>query len=49
MAEEDVVAGLWHNLTAKLASDSRVTPQFMGFLSLVEPKGVLGETIYLEV
>ena len=49
MAEEDVVAGLWHNLTAKLSSDSRVTPQFMGFLSLVEPKGVLGETIYLEV
>ena len=49
MAEEDVVAGLWHNLTAKLNSDPRVTPQFMGFLSLVEPKGVLGETIYLEV
>ena len=49
MAEEDVVAGLWHNLIAKLNSDSRVTSQFMGFLSLVEPKGVLGETIYLEV
>ena len=49
MAEEDVVASIWHTLLAKLASDPRVTAQYMGFLSLIEPKGVLGDTIYLEV
>ena len=49
MAEEDVVANIWHTLLAKLASDPRVTAQYMGFLSLIEPKGVLGDTLYLEV
>lgn len=49
MAEEDVVAGIWHNLLNKLNADQRFTSQFRGFLSLVVPKGVLGETIYLEV
>ena len=50
MAEaDDVVAGLWAALTAKLGSDERLTPQLLGFISLVEPKGILGETLYLEV
>ncbi|MEY4639818.1 MAG: hypothetical protein RLY13_816 [Actinomycetota bacterium] len=50
MAEvDDVVAGLWAALTTKLGSDERLTPQLLGFISLVEPKGVLGETLYLEV
>jgi chromosomal replication initiator protein len=50
MAEvDDVVAGLWAALTAKLTSDERLTPQLLGFISLVEPKGILGETLYLEV
>ncbi len=49
MAETDVVTGLWHSLVAKLNNDERLTPQLLGFISLVEPKGVLGETLYLEV
>ncbi len=49
MAEEDVVAALWQQLVAKLNSDDRLTPQLQGFISLVEPKGILGETLYLEV
>jgi chromosomal replication initiator protein len=50
MAEvDDVVAGLWAALTTKLGSDERLTPQLLGFISLVEPKGILGETLYLEV
>ena len=49
MAEDEVVAGIWHSLIAKLATDSRITAQYMGFLSLIEPKGVLGDTLYLEV
>ena len=49
MSEEDVVAGLWQQLVAQLNVDDRLTPQLLGFISLVEPKGVLGETLYLEV
>lgn len=49
MAEDEVVSHIWHNLLARLSADERVTAQYMGFLSLVEPKGVLGDTLYLEV
>jgi chromosomal replication initiator protein len=49
MAEQEMVTGLWQSLVAKLQSDNRLTPQILGFISLVEPKGVLGETLYLEV
>jgi len=49
VADDDVVAGLWQQLVAQLNSDDRLTPQLLGFISLVEPKGVLGETLYLEV
>lgn len=34
---------------ALLRADDRVTPQLQGFLNLVEPKGVLAGTLYLEV
>jgi len=30
-------------------SDERITPQLLGFISLVEPKGVMAGTLYLEV
>lgn len=49
MAEQEMVTGLWQSLVAKLQADNRLTPQILGFISLVEPKGVLGETLYLEV
>ena len=45
----DATTELWAAVQARLASDDRITPQLHGFISLVEPKGVLGETIYLEV
>ena len=49
MAEQEVVTGLWHTLVNKLNSDERMTPQLLGYINLTEPKGVLGETLYLEV
>ncbi|MSZ23503.1 MAG: chromosomal replication initiator protein DnaA, partial [Actinobacteria bacterium] len=49
MADDSVVTDLWQELVAKLNSDDRLTPQLQGFMSLVEPKGILGETLYLEV
>ena len=49
MADTEVVTGLWQTLVAKLNADDRLSPQLLGFISLVEPKGVLGETLYLEV
>ena len=49
MSENEMVTGLWQSLVAKLQSDIRLTPQILGFIALVEPKGVLGETLYLEV
>ena len=49
MAEQDVVTGLWHTLVNRLNLDDRMTPQLLGYINLVEPKGVLGETLYLEV
>ncbi|AGW40285.1 chromosome replication initiator DnaA [Leifsonia xyli subsp. cynodontis DSM 46306] len=33
----------------KLETDDRITPQLHGFLSLVEPKGIMAGTFYLEV
>ena len=29
-------------------SDERITPQLLGFISLVEPKGVMAGTLYLD-
>ncbi len=49
MAEHDVVAGLWLNVVTKLQGYDRLTPQILGYIRLVEPKGVLGDTLYLEV
>lgn len=49
MTEQDVVTGMWHSLVNKLNLDERMTPQLLGYINLTEPKGVLGETLYLEV
>ncbi|WP_294179601.1 chromosomal replication initiator protein DnaA [uncultured Schumannella sp.] len=40
---------LWNSVLTQLNGDDRVTPQLQGFLNLVEPKGVLAGTLYLEV
>ena len=39
----------WQSVLRALRSDDRITPQLEGFLSLVEPKGVMAGTLYLEV
>ena len=40
---------IWHSVLSRLTSDERITPQLLGFVSLVEPKGVMAGTLYLEV
>ncbi|WP_370589349.1 chromosomal replication initiator protein DnaA [Salinibacterium sp. ZJ70] len=40
---------LWAAVQERLAADDRITPQLHGFINLVEPKGVLAGSIYLEV
>lgn len=45
----DPTSQLWSAVMAQLATDDRITPQLHGFINLVEPKGVLSDTIYLEV
>ncbi|MBB5633110.1 chromosomal replication initiator protein [Cryobacterium mesophilum] len=45
----DPTRELWHSVLEALRSDDRITPQLEGFLSLVEPKGVMAGTLYLEV
>jgi chromosomal replication initiator protein len=40
---------IWSSLLGQLSSDDRITPQLHGFISLVEPKGVMAGTLYLEV
>jgi len=40
---------MWSNLVTKISADPRVTPHLRGHLELAVPKGVLDETLYLEV
>ncbi len=50
MAESpDSTQEIWQSVLSRLASDERITPQLMGFISLVEPRGVMAGTLYLEV
>ena len=46
--ENDVVE-LWRGVIGHLTTDTRITPQLWGFLDLVEPRGVMGGVLYLEV
>ena len=46
---DNEVQSIWDSLVTTLSSDPRITPQLIGFISLAEPKGILGETLYLEV
>ncbi|GAA4747789.1 hypothetical protein GCM10025783_19920 [Amnibacterium soli] len=45
----DAAADAWTRIRATLSGDSRVGPQLQGFISLVEPKGVMAGVLYLEV
>ncbi len=40
---------IWQSILSSLTEDERITPQLLGFVSLVEPKGVMAGTLYLEV
>ncbi|HWU45313.1 MAG TPA: chromosomal replication initiator protein DnaA [Humibacter sp.] len=46
---DESLSEAWSAILAILETDDRVTPQLYGFLSLVEPKGIMGGTFYLEV
>jgi chromosomal replication initiator protein len=45
----DPTQGIWASVLSSLRGDERITPQLQGFLSLVEPKGIMAGTLYLEV
>ncbi|MGJ4845521.1 MULTISPECIES: chromosomal replication initiator protein DnaA [unclassified Leifsonia] len=46
---EESISAAWQSVLDSLESDDRITPQLHGFLSLVEPKGIMAGTFYLEV
>jgi chromosomal replication initiator protein len=45
----DSTQDIWKSVLSTLRDDQRITPQLQGFISLVEPKGVMAGTLYLEV
>ena len=45
----DSTRDIWKSVLSTLRDDQRITPQLQGFISLVEPKGVMDGTLYLEV
>src|ERR1700710_1132983 len=50
MAEvPDATMEIWSSILSQLTPDDRIPPQLHGFISLVEPKGVMAGTLYLEV
>jgi len=48
-AGDESLSNAWTSVLETLESDERITPQLYGFLSLVEPKGIMAGTFYLEV
>ncbi|QKJ24636.1 chromosomal replication initiator protein DnaA [Aquiluna borgnonia] len=48
MADEQLNS-LWQSLVSQVTQDDRVTPHLRGHLELATPKGVLGDTLYIEV
>ncbi len=47
--DDEAIRDAWGRILQNLAADPAVTPPLYGFASLVEPKGVMGGTFYLEV
>ena len=45
----DPTQEIWRSILSRLSSDDRISPQLMGFVNLVEPKGIMAGTLYLEV
>ena len=46
---DTALVGTWETLVTRVSSDSRVTPHLKGHLDLAVPKGVLDDTLYIEV
>ena len=46
---DSTLVGTWETLVTRVASDPRVTPHLKGHLDLAVPKGVLEDTLYIEV
>ena len=50
MAEiADSTQDIWTSVLGQLLADDRITPQLQGFISLVEPKGVMAGTALARV
>ncbi|WP_347755156.1 chromosomal replication initiator protein DnaA [Agrococcus sp. ProA11] len=49
MAPDERTGQLWSSVLATLETDSRIPPSLRGFLDLVEPQGVMGAVLYLDV
>jgi chromosomal replication initiator protein len=49
MAEAAQTRQVWSKMLDALGADERITPQLRGFINLVEPKGIMAGTMYLEV
>jgi chromosomal replication initiator protein len=45
----DPTREIWASILSQLGGDDRITPQLQGFISLVEPKGIMTGTLFLEV
>ncbi|MDQ1577094.1 MAG: chromosomal replication initiator protein [Microbacteriaceae bacterium] len=46
---DESISNAWRRILGSLETDELITPQLYGFLSLVEPKGIMAGTFYLEV
>ena len=49
MSGEIAVQQLWQSLAARATADDRMSPSIAAYLTLVEPKGIIEQTLYLEV
>ena len=49
MSGEIAVQQLWQSLAARATNDDRMSPSIAAYLTLVEPKGIIEQTLYLEV
>lgn len=47
--DTESISELWASVVSVLTSDERITPQLHGFINLVEPRGIMAGTLYLEV
>ncbi|MFM6963224.1 MAG: chromosomal replication initiator protein DnaA [Micrococcales bacterium] len=49
MSSTEIVGELWAEIVARVNQDERFGRSDLAFLALAEPKGILGDTLYIEV